>query len=277
MRTILFATAIVVGLLVISIGIVPALWSYMNYVRSEAGARVTGCLSDDWVVKEAREKLEQKKQELREYFTVVYRVKADISKFEKLLKDSKSDLANKEQILKSLNELLKKNPSGSTITAGGVQYDRESVEQDALSYVSSCEVLRNQIAGNEQALSTLRQSYDDGKKAISDADNDLRQLEAQLGMDAVTLAIASAQREARMIASQVYLAGKGISTAKSSVYSEEFVRRLNEAGADNEWSRLYGAGRSPRTNWGKEFGLAEKTTSKIDSYFKSGSSATCAE
>lgn len=277
MRTIVLAAAAVVGLLIVSIGVVPSLWSYMSYVRHEAGVRVGEGLPDEWVIKEAREKLEQKKQQLRENFTVVYQVKAEITKFEKLLKDSKDELASNEQILKGLNELLKNSQSGSPIPIGGVDHDRDSVEQDALGYVSACEALRNQVIGNEQALSTLRQSYDDGKKAISETDNELRQLETQLGMDAVTLAIASAQREARMIANQVYLANKGISTAKSDVYSEELVRRLNKAGADNAWENQFGVGKAPRTNWKKEFGLAEKTTSKIDSYFEKSSGAASAK
>jgi len=264
----------VVGLLVVSIGVVPAVWSYLNYARAEAGESITGSLPDKWIIEEAKKKLEQKRERLLEYWAIVYRVKAKIDKIDESLKNSKDNLAKNEQILKGLNDLLKNNQPGSVIIIGGAKHDRDSVENDALSLVSACEVLRNQISGNEQSLSMLRQSYDDGKKAISDAQNDICQLEAQLGMDAVKLAIAGAQREAKLISSQVYSAGKGIADVRSDVYSEELTRRLTKVDAEHEWEEQFGSGKKPKTNWEKELGLAEKTTSKIDSYFKNSPSAS---
>lgn len=271
MRTIAVSTVIVLIIVGLAFSAVPGLWGHAKQFPKDIGMAVDKSVPDSHAEGVYGGEIDKALENLKGLYTIVYNVKVKMAELESVLKTQQQELFKEEQILKRSQELLDKNKPGSTFTIGGAKFTWEEINQEAINHLSNCQILRRQIAGNEQSLSKLRQAHSDGIKAVSDEQERLRRKKMEFEVEKVELVVLRTQEDVDAIVGKVYQA-TNVKTDLASA-RKVFEDRLNERRASAEWAQKSGLRKASAVNavpWDAELGSTKKASIEIQSYFKEG-------
>jgi len=266
MRTLAIVTALV---LILALAFVPGLIGHFWQVPKDIGNMIDSNVPQGHLEGVVEENFNKAEQELRERYVELYKVKTKTAELESTLKVQKQELQKGEQTLQRAKDLLDKGNPGSTIVVAGANFNWEQINQDALNQLGACKVLRKQIEGNEQSLSKLQQAYEQGIKAISDKQEELRRTKLDFDVEKAELSALMAQDEVNIIVGSI---NQGVGTKdRIGQARKAYNDRLNELRAKAEYDQQMGSGKSTTViPWDKELGITEKATDEINSYFQNG-------
>ena len=266
MRTLVI---VVVVLVVLALIFVPGLIGHFRQVPKDIGSAIDRGVPRSHLEGVVEDNFNRAEQELKERYVELYKVKTKVAELESTLKVQKQELQKKEQMLSRAKDLLSKSKSGSTIVVAGNNFSWEQINQDALNQLGACKVLRKQAEGNERSLSKLQQAYEQGLKAISDKQEELRHAKLDFDVEKAELAALMAQEEVSAMVGSI----SRLADVKTDIglARKAYNDRLNELRAKAEYDQQMGLARSATAvPWDKEMGTAEKAADGIESYFQKG-------
>lgn len=265
-------TLAIVGVVVLILALlfVPGLIGHFRQVPKDIGAAIDRSVPRSHLEGVVESDFNRAEQELKERYVELYKVKTKVAELESTLKVQKQELQKREQIMQRAKDLLGKSKSGSTIVVAGNNFSWEQINQDALNQLNACKVLRKQVEGNEQSLSKLKQAYEQGLKAISDKQEELRRAKLDFDAEKAELAALMAQEEVNAMVASISSRAVGFKT-DIGLARKAYSDRLNELRARAEYDQQMGLVRSATVvPWDKEMGTTEKAVEGIESYFQEG-------
>ena len=247
---------------------VPGAWLHVKEVKKDFDKTSAGTLSDETVIDEANQDLGKKKDQLRARYAKVYSGKVKAADIEAKLQAQQKNLADEERILQRANEILKSNPTDSTIVIGGANFSWSQLNDESLERLSKCQMLKKQIEFNKQSLKQLQQGIQDGLKTITEQAEKLRQDKTQIDFAELELAALRSQEEVRQLVGDITSSGN--SSQDLGFARRELQNRLNEMRANVEFNQQGQAQpqKSSTIPWNKELGIPDKQAAEgIDAYF----------